>query len=166
MNGRNKSRLMMIVAVGAALLIAHTLVAVGDRPAPKPKAEEMVLVGTVVDLHSYMSGKYKSDDKAKSTRESIQAGVPAVLETEEGPVLIGTGDKSPARKLLPFAFREVELTGMLYEKDGLEYVDMESIRGVEEEGSQEDRLDGRREPGETKGEGAGEAEGEEQEEDQ
>ena len=142
MNARRGTCLVIAVVIAAAIT-ASTLLASGGRFGSDPKPEEMTLVGTVVDLHSYMTGKHSSDDERKSTRDSIRAGVPAALETEEGLVIIGTGNKGPGRKLLPFALREVELTGTLYEEDGFEYIDMESIRAVDDEDEEDEQLRGR-----------------------
>jgi hypothetical protein len=134
---------LAVVAVVAAAITASTLLAGSSRYGSDPKPEEMTLVGTVVDLHSYMTGKHSSNDEIKSTRDAIRAGVPVALETEEGLVVIGTGNKGPGRKLMPFAGREVELTGKLYEEDGFEYIDMESVEAIDDDGDDDERPRGR-----------------------
>jgi len=105
--------------------LASVLYASGDRDkgaAPR----DVTMVGKVVDLQSFMTGKYESSDQVKSTRDSIRAGVPAALETEEGIVILGQGMKGAARTLTPLAFQVVEAKGKLYEKHGLKYLDLSS----------------------------------------
>lgn len=121
--------------VAALTLVAAAVVAARPRQGAKP--EEVVIVGRVVDLYSYMSGDTASDDPVKETRDNLRSGVPAGLEIEDGIVVIGMGKQNPARKLLPLAYKEVELTGKLYDKDGILYVDMQEVKAVGTEGDAE-----------------------------
>jgi hypothetical protein len=116
--------LVLITAAGAAVMAA--------RPRQEAKPEDVIIVGRVVDLYSYMSGQASSDDPTKDIRDNLRSGVPAALETDDALVVIGMGKQNPARKLLPLANKEVELTGKLYDKDGLLYVDMQEIKSLEE----------------------------------
>ena len=124
---------MLIVAA----VFAVTLVAVG-RPRNQPKPEEVTLVGLVVDLQTYMTEKCPNDDFAKCTRDNVRGGVPAALETEDGLVIIGMGDKGPARLLVPLAYQNAEVTGTLYDRDGLLYLDMKSAKVYKEESEEEE----------------------------
>lgn len=123
------SLMLVMSLVAAAVVIA--------RPRQQTKPEEVVIVGRVVDLYSYMSGEAASDDPVKETRDNLRSGVPAGLEIEDGIVVIGMGKQNPARKLLPLAYKEVELTGKLYDKDGILYVDMQEVKAVGAEGEGE-----------------------------
>jgi hypothetical protein len=91
-----------------------------DRHAPK----EITLVGRIVDLQGFMSDKYASEDRAKSTADNLKAGVPAAIESAIGLVVIGQGNAGAAKTLAPFAYRRTQVTGKLYEKNGLKYLDL------------------------------------------
>ena len=124
---------MVMVAVAAAIVGASTLRAGGERNKPI-KAQDVTLVGKVVDLQSYMSGNSATGDPTRSTQERIRQGVPAALKTDDGLVVIGMSDHGPSRILLPLAFKNVEVKGKLYEKYGLQYLDMTSAKLAKEEG--------------------------------
>lgn len=126
---------MFVAGAFVAVVFASTLLAVGRPKQPKP--EEVTLVGLVVDLQSYMTEKCSNDDYTKCTRDNIRGGVPAALETDDGLVIVGMGDKGPARLLVPLAYQNAEVTGVLYEQDGLMYIDMKSAKLYKEE-SEED----------------------------
>ena len=128
---------VFVVAVGAAIVGTSSLRAGGERNKPA-KTQDVTLVGKVVDLQSYMSGKFAGADPAKSTQAYIRQGVPAALETDDGLVVIGMGDRGPSRTLLPLAYKQVEVKGKLYEKHGLQYLDLTSAMPVKEEGDQGD----------------------------
>jgi len=127
-NKRNVGK-TFIMAIGGVVLVS-VLCAAGDRE-KNPPPREVTLMGTVVDLHSFMTGKFESSDKAKCIRDGIRAGVPAALETEDGLVLIGEGRKGVARTITPLAFQTAELKGRLYEKRGVRYIDITSAKAVE-----------------------------------
>jgi len=133
MTMRSKTTLLAV----AGLLAAGAVMTAVARPRQDAKPEDVIIIGRVVDLHTYMSGQYASDDPAKETRDNLRTGVPAGLEIEDGVIVIGMGKQNPARKLLALAYRDVELTGKLYDKDGLLYVDMQEVRPVEAEGAAE-----------------------------
>lgn len=120
---------LSVVAI-AAVITAGSLVSAFARPRRPARPEEVIIIGRIVDLQSYFSGEYASDDPTRETRDNIRAGVPAGLEIDDGVVVIGMGKQNPARKLLPLAYQEVELTGKLYEVDGLLYVDMQDVKSV------------------------------------
>jgi hypothetical protein len=130
-----RSLRMFVFAVGAAIVATSTLWAGGERSKPA-KARDVTLVGKVVDLQSYMSDKFAGGDPAKSTQDCIRQGVPAALETNDGLVVLGMGERGPSRTLLPLAQKRAEVKGKLYEKDGLQYLDMISAKPVKEEGEE------------------------------
>jgi hypothetical protein len=90
-------------------------------------AKEATMQGKIVDLQSFMTGKFAGDDPVRATQQAIRAGTPAALETEDGLIILGQGQRGPMRTLMPLAMREVEVKGMLYEKHGLQYMDITSI---------------------------------------
>jgi len=106
-----------------------------DQTTPKPK--DVVLVGHIVDLQTFMTGRFDSADHAKCTEECLRAGVPAALETDDGLVIIGEGAKSPARSIAKYAMTNVELHGKMYERHGVRYIDLSSIN--ESKGNEEDQ---------------------------
>lgn len=125
------------VRVGKAVLLLAGAMLCGSSvlawapPAKSGKPQDVTLTGKLVDLHCYMTEKFASPDKVKCTRDCLQAGIPAALETKDGIVLIGAGAKGEHRtKLLPLAYENVELKGKLYEKHGVKFVDLESINQV------------------------------------
>jgi hypothetical protein len=123
------------VGLGAAIIVS-TLHA-GPRRAAPPKPQDVTLIGQLVDLQTYMTEKCAGDDFVKCTREAVRAGVPSAVVTEEdGVVIIGMGDKGPARLLIPLAYQTVEIQGKLYDKDGVLYVDMTSAKIFKEEGEE------------------------------
>ncbi len=112
-------------AVVAVISGASSLRAGGERNKPA-KPEDVTLSGKVVDLQSFMTGKFANSDRIRATQDCIRQGVPAALETEEGLIIIGMGERGPSRTLIPLALKKVEVKGKLYEKDGLQYIDMAS----------------------------------------
>lgn len=132
---------------------ASSLWAAGNRDrATRP--QDVVLTGKLVDLQSHMTGKTPSGDKMKAAQESIRSGVPTALETEDGLIVIGMGERGPSRLLVPLALQTVELKGKLYEKDGVQYLDLASARAIKAETEEE--------PEAAEEEGAGDDGGEEE----
>ncbi|MEK6677338.1 MAG: hypothetical protein AABZ47_17010 [Planctomycetota bacterium] len=145
-------RLMGVAALGlSAVVLTASLRAGPERSKTATAPREVNLVGKITDLHSYMTAKPGTAASAKVAQQAIRSGVPAVIETEDGIVLVGQGEKGPMRTLLPFAGRDAELKGRLYEKDGLRYIDIvtasrpqrpdeegEGEHGAEEEGDDPD----------------------------
>lgn len=117
-----------------AVAFTSTLLAVGRPRGSKPG--EVTITGLVVDLQSYMTEKCPNDDYTRCTRDNIRGGVPAALETEDGLVILGMGDKGPARLLVPLANQNAMVTGVLYEYEGLMYMDMKSAK-LHREGSED-----------------------------
>lgn len=99
-------------------------------PVPVVQGKEVTLEGRIVDLQCFMSEKFASSDHAKCTADCIRAGVPAAIETNSGLVMIGMGTKSPSAQLVPFALEKAKITGKLYDRDGVRYVDMAKIEKV------------------------------------
>ena len=122
---------VLAFAVAAVIAGASSLRAGGERSKPV-KPEDVTLIGKVVDLQSFMTGKFTGTDPVRATQDCIRQGVPAALETEEGLIVIGMGERGPSRTLIPLAFKKVEVKGKLYEKDGLQYIDMATATLVKE----------------------------------
>ena len=121
--------------VGGGLLAIAALAAVPiwafgqlqDKQTPA-EPEEITITGKVVDLQNFMTGNWVSSDHQKCTAECIRAGVPAALETEDGIYVLGAGRSKPWKRIAPYAFKTAEVTGRLYEKHNLRYVDVMTIR--------------------------------------
>ena len=75
-----------------------------------------------------------SADEEKCVRDCLRNGVPAALDTDDGLVVLGKGTKGPKSTILTHAFKQIEVKGKLYEKNGLKYLDIESIKDAVEEG--------------------------------
>lgn len=105
---------------------------VGERP---PK--EVTLAGRVVSLHQYMTGR-DSPDTAKAMADGIRAGGAAALETPSGLVIVGQGNTSAIRVLLPLAYQQVEAHGKLYEKGGVKFLDLDTVHAAEAEADDEE----------------------------
>jgi len=123
---------LCLAVLGLVCVSALTL-----RAAPKrggePRGQETTVTGRLVDIQSFMTGKHPGGDPRKSSQEAIRAGVPSAIETEDGMIVIGMGERGPARLLSPLALQQVELKGRLYEKEGLTYLDLISAKAVKEE---------------------------------
>ncbi len=123
MRFRKSVGLVATVLCGGALLAM--LAAAGRTREPQPR--EVTLHGKIVDLQSYMTGKFASDDHVRATQQAIRAGIPSALETEDGLVIIGQGHRGPMRTIMPLAFKDAEVKGTLYEKQGLQYIDVTAV---------------------------------------
>jgi len=123
----------VFVALAGWLLVSQGLRVDAQTPSAKEPARatvegrETTLTGQIVDIHGFMTGQYASADRAKCTADCIRAGVPAGLVTEQGVVILGQGTSSPSRTLLPWALRQVEVRGHLFEKQGVKYLNVDSI---------------------------------------
>lgn len=126
MNRRN--RWASAVTLGLVGLTGTVLVAAGGSRGKETAPKEITVVGRVVDLHSYMTGRAGSNDMVRWTQMAIRAGVPAALETDDGVIVLGQGDRGPMRTILPFAYKNVEIRGKLHEKDGIAYLDIASAK--------------------------------------
>jgi len=124
----------MILFGGLVAVVASPMLMAGggrkrpERPGKPPR--DVTLTGKLVDLQSFMSGRFADEDPARATQNSIRAGVPAALETENGLIVLGMGERGPARILLPLAYQNVEVKGRLYERTGLRYIDISTARVV------------------------------------
>ncbi|HVP11188.1 MAG TPA: hypothetical protein VMV94_08400 [Phycisphaerae bacterium] len=95
------------------------------EPKAEPKAEggkEGTWTGKLMDLHCFMTGN--KEEPAK-TGECLKAGVPAVLETPTGIVILGKAPKGV--DMVAVAGQEVEIKGKLFEKAGVKYVEIATI---------------------------------------
>ncbi len=125
----------IVAGIGLGLVFLVSSLKAGPRRGGPPRPEEVTLIGQLVDLQTYMTEKCPSDDFTKCTRDNIRSGVPAAVVTDEdGVIVIGMGDKGPARALIPLAFQDIEIKGKLYDRDGVLYLDMESARVYREDG--------------------------------
>ncbi len=120
---------VIATSIGISTLFAQ------ERPRAKPRTppprstqpQEVTLSGKVVDLQCYMTGKFIGKNPEAGSRNCIRRGVPAALETENGLIVLGMA-KGNSSKLAPHAMKLVELRGTLYEKHGVKYLEVASIK--------------------------------------
>ncbi len=132
MQNHQRLRFSLLVVAVVAAVGASRIWAGGPRERGA-RSEDVTLTGKLVDMQSFMTGKSAGTDPAKAAQQCLRSGVPAVLETEEGLVVIGMGERGPSRLIVPLALKRVELKGKLYEKEGLQYIDITSARLAEEQ---------------------------------
>lgn len=140
---RTNKKTALFIVVSGVIGITTMVVAVGT-PMDEQKSSvsrDAVITGRVVDLQTYMTGKFQSSDKARCTRDCIEAGVPAALETKDGLIVIGHGDKSPRKELARWALQYIEIKGTLYERSGVRYMDLEKIKLAKASGESDDGTD-------------------------
>ena len=118
---------VLVFTLGLSTLLAQNqpLKPLGQ---PETQGKEVTLTGKIVDLHCFMTGSQPTKDAVKCTRECLNDGVPAALETDNGLVILGRGMKGIGREVSRHALAMVEINGKLYEKHGLKYVDVTSIK--------------------------------------
>ena len=136
---------VLAASVGISSLFAQ------ERPRSKPhqaapratQPQEVTLSGTVVDLQSYMTEKYTRKNREAYSRNCISRGVPAALETENGLILLGLA-KGNTTRFAHCAMKPAEVCGTLYEKHGVKYLEVSSIKklnAIDRESAQEEELE-------------------------
>lgn len=126
----NRRGVWVLATCAGLVALTTTWAGAGAQKNRQTAPKDVELVGRIVDLQSYMTGKAGSNDMVRWTQMAIRSGVPAGLETEDGLVIIGQGDKGPMRTILPLAYKTAELKGKYYEKDGICYIDITSATRV------------------------------------
>ena len=119
---------VLITSIGLSTLAAQDRRGSSERAA---EAKEVTLSGTLVDLQCYMSGKLSEKNAVESARACIRRGVPAALETKDGVIVMGMA-KGTSAKLALNVLNTVEVAGVLYEKHGLKYLEVASIKAVKQ----------------------------------
>jgi hypothetical protein len=131
-------RVRTVAAVAAGVLVfalgLSTLLAQNEPSRPRGQramqGKEVTFTGKIVDLHCFMTGSQPDKDAARGTERCLREGVPAALEMDNGIVLLGKGTRGIGREVARHALGMVEVTGKLYEKHGLKYVDVTSLKEV------------------------------------
>ena len=141
---------VFVTAVGLSSLHAQERQRTRHRTPPTRTAEanEVTLSGTLVDLQYYMSGKFLGKSPEACARNCIRRGVPAALETDDGLIILGMA-KGTSAKLAALAMKPVEATGTLYEKRGLKYLAVTSVKklqALDRESAQEEESEEDTEP--------------------
>lgn len=119
------SAIAVAVTLGLAAIAAESKKS--DKAPGKAPEKETVLSGKVLDLHTHMAGGTMGKSRARSSAQLIRSGVPVVLETDKGLVIVGVGRKVSPRTIAKHAGARVELKGTLYEKDNLRYLDVTAV---------------------------------------
>jgi hypothetical protein len=95
---------------------------------PAPDRKQAKLVGEVVDLTCYLSHDGKSEKHAQCALDCIKKGNPvAILSNGVLFAVISSDHEPPNARLAPFAGKQVVVTGEQSEKNGLHFVDMDSV---------------------------------------
>jgi len=133
-----------ISVVGAVILIAIPVIAPlyvrgqardSRKQLVKPamaQSREVTLHGTVVCIHTYVTGEAVTPEKMKAIGDAIRNGAPAALETKTGLVVLGQGTTNPGRLLFPYAMRSVKIKGRVYDKGGFKYLDFAEVKQAKE----------------------------------
>ncbi|MBI1824939.1 MAG: hypothetical protein HY287_14500 [Planctomycetes bacterium] len=133
-----------IGVVGAVILIAIPTIAPlyvrgqgkdSKKQLVKPtmaQSREVTVRGTVVCIHTYITGEAVTPEKMKAIGDAIRNGAPAGLETKTGLVVLGQGTTNPGRLLFPHAMRSVKIKGRMYDKAGFKYLDFTEVKQAKE----------------------------------
>ena len=124
-------RKLAVVTMISGLVFATALWA--QKPKRVVRGKETTVRGRLTDIHSYMTGAVSGENAIRATQDSFRAGAAAGIETEGGLVILGSGDKGPARMIVPLAQQEVVAKGKLFEKNGLRYLDLTGIQAHKEQ---------------------------------
>jgi hypothetical protein len=149
---RTKRSVVMAAVLPLTLIGIGSLVAQERLREPKPdqtetdvQAKDLAIVGKIVDLQSYMTGKVVGKDPMKWSRECIRRGVPAALETETGLIILGVATGRPT-KIAEHVTKTVHVEGKLHEKGGIKYLEVTNMKpakpddetyGLEEESNED-----------------------------
>ncbi len=124
----------LILCCSSALAHDHKSDGAADKPAAKPtgadakEKKEGKLVGEVVDLTCYLSHDGQGAKHAKCALDCIKKGNPvAILSKGVLYAVISSDHEPPNAKLAAFAGKQVIVTGAQSEKNGLHFVDMDSV---------------------------------------
>jgi hypothetical protein len=145
---RSNKDVAMLTSVGAIMLML-ALPVLGTAPAAKTnqrsgpmnsshestpapvlgKAEPKTpsYEGTILDLHCYMTRARQSGDFAKTVTQELKAGVPAILETPKGAILLAPETGKKLEPLADFGGQYVRIEGRMWERGGLKYLEYSSI---------------------------------------
>ncbi len=119
----------MMLAVGIAVLAAPLFAAEGTR---------VQVTGEIIDTWCYFSGVMGGPDAVVGTAHHTCAlwcsagGIPVGLLGEDGTVYMvlkieGSGDNAGGDTQLSLASHQIVADGMLYERDGLNYLVVENV---------------------------------------
>jgi hypothetical protein len=73
-----------------------------------------------------LGGKSNPMD-ANQCSQRIRAGVPCALKTNTGLVILGKGERGAGNELAEHATKQITIRGQLFEREGLQYLDIETI---------------------------------------
>jgi hypothetical protein len=95
---------------------------------PAPDKKQTTLAGEVVDLTCYLSHEGKGEKHAQCALDCIKKGGPvAILSNGVLYAVISSDHEPPNAKLASFAGKQVVVTGEQSEKNGLHFIDMDSV---------------------------------------
>ncbi len=128
------------LALGAGFAVAATL---SSGPALAAQGERVQVTGEVIDTWCYFSGVMGGPDAVVGTAHHTCAlwcsagGIPAGLLADDGTVYMvlkwqGSADVADGEALLRVQSHRITADGMLYQRDGLNYLIIEKV--VSDEG--------------------------------
>lgn len=93
-----------------------------------PTKKQARLVGDVIDLTCYLSHEGQGGKHAKCALDCIKKGNPvAILSGGTLFAVISSDHEAPNTKLAAFAGKQVVATGEQSEKNGLHFIDLETV---------------------------------------
>ena len=95
--------------------------------------ETKTIKGEVIDVSCYVLAGEKGEAHKSCALDCIQAGEPAgILEEGTGNiyVVITADHTSPAKKILPYVAKMVEVTGTVNERGGVNVIDISEIKEI------------------------------------
>lgn len=105
-----------------------------------------VVEGKLVDLHEFMTSPESSrqDRKQRETpqeragreRPNVRPNGTCALESDQGLIILGDATGSQAMKSTGHVGQTVKVSGKLYEKSGVKYLEVESVRPSDEPGNE------------------------------
>ena len=138
---------LLLTSIGIGSLVAQERLRErkADQTEAAVQAKDLAIVGKIVDLQSYMTGKVVGKDPMKWSRECVRRGVPAALETDSGLIILGVATGRPT-KIAEHVTKTVHVEGKLYEKGGIKYLEVTDMKrakpddedyGLEEESDED-----------------------------
>ncbi len=127
-----KTRNVFILVSALAVILAVGLSA--DAKDKKHAMKDANFQGEVLDMACYISHGAKGADHAACALKCAKDGQPIGLLTKDGKVFLlfaDHDDNTAFNKTKDFAGKNVAISGMPFEKDGIKGITVHSVKGVE-----------------------------------
>lgn len=113
-----------------ALLCVLTLLV---APVLADEGEETAVIGEILDLACYISHDAQGSEHAKCAERCVKGGQPMGLKAEDGTVYVLFADHSDAdafEKAKEFAGKNVEISGLIADKNGIKGITVHSVKAL------------------------------------